>query len=123
MLKTITDLDQLSLPELYKETIVFMVSKLQEFPVVKDVILFGSCVRQQVSQYSDIDLALVVSEPISPEEEWDIDYSIRNWDANLPCDVIFIPVSAFEQEIKGETIIRPILREGVSLNGLLHQRV
>ena len=114
----ILDINQLSLPEKYKETISFMLSKLQAFPVVKDAILFGSCARQGVSKFSDIDLAIVVSEPISPEEEWNIDNSIRNWDANLPCDIIFIPADAFEHEIKGETIIRPILREGVRLSGL-----
>ena len=116
---TIVDINQLSLPELYKETLASMISRLQEYPVVKDIILFGSCARQDVSQNSDIDLALVISEPISPEEEWNIDYSIRNWDINIPCDVIFLPEDAFKQEIRGETIIRPILREGVRLSGLL----
>ena len=108
------------MPELYKDTLVFMLTKLQEFPVVKDIILFGSCARQDVSRYSDIDLALVVEEPISPDEEGKIDWAIRKWDSNLPCDVIFIPKYAFNNEIKGETVIRPILREGVRLSGLLH---
>ena len=118
-MKTVDDINQLSLPEPYKETILYMVSKLGDFPVVKDIILFGGCARQNVSQSSDIDLALVVSEPISPDEEWDIDYSIRKWDTNLPCDIIFIPSDTFKRDIRGENIIRPILREGVSLNGLL----
>jgi len=56
---------------------------------------------------------------LSPEEEWNIDNSIRNWDVNLPYDVIFIPEKIFEQEIKGETVIRPILREGIRLSGLI----
>lgn len=116
---SIVDLNQLSLPGLYKETLASMISKLKDYPVVKDVILFGSCARQDVSHKSDIDLALVVSEPITPEEEWNIDYSIRNWNVNIPCDVIFLPEDAFKQEIQGETIIRPILREGVRLSGLL----
>ncbi len=120
---TINDINQLSLPDLYKETLAFMVSKLQDFPIVKDVILFGSCARQDISKYSDIDLALVVDEPISFEEEGEIDWAIRKWESNLPCDIIFIPEYAFSQEIKGETVIRPILREGVRLSGLLHQRL
>ena len=118
-MKTIFDINQLSLPDQYKEALLFMISKLREFPVVNDVILFGSCARQGVSRYSDIDLALVVSEVLSPEAEWKIDNSIRYWDLNLPCDVIFIPKEVFDQEIKGETIIRPILREGIRLSGLL----
>ena len=118
-MRAIFDINQLSLPKAYKEALTFMISKIQEFPVINDVILFGSCARQGVSQYSDIDLALVVSKVLSPEEEWSIDNSIRNWDVNLPCDVIFIPEKIFEQEIKGETVIRPILREGIRLSGLL----
>jgi predicted nucleotidyltransferase len=67
-----------------------MLHKLREFPVVKDVILFGSSAREKVTNGSDIDLALIISEPITFQEEWDIDYSIRNWDVMLPCDVIFL---------------------------------
>jgi predicted nucleotidyltransferase len=119
---SIIDINNLSLPELHKETLMHMVSKLQDFPIVEDIILFGSCAKQDASQRSDIDIAVVVSEPISPEEEWNIDNYIRYWDANLPCDVIFIPASALEQAIEGETVIRPILREGVRLGELLHQR-
>ena len=120
-MKTIADINQLYLPVQYKEAISYMIYRLKDFPVIKDVILFGSCARQGVSTHSDIDLALVVSEPISPEEEWDIDNYIRNWEADIPCDIVFIPAAAFEREIKGETIIRPIMREGVQLSGLLHQ--
>ena len=120
---TITDIDQLSLPEIYNETILHMVSKIREFPVVKGVILFGSCARQNVSEYSDIDLALVVPEPLSIEEEWNIDSLIRNWDTNLACDVIFVPENVFDKEIKGDTVIRAIVNEGVRLDGLLYQRV
>jgi len=119
---TTIDINQLSIPERHKKVLTFMVSKLEDFPIVEEIILFGSCARQDVSDKSDIDLALVISEPISIEEEWDIDNSIRDWDSNLPCDIIFIPSEAFEQEIKGGTVIRPILREGVRLSGLLHQR-
>ena len=119
----IDDINQLSLPDLYKETISHMVTRLLDFPAVKDIILFGSCARQDISNYSDIDLAVIVSESLSHEEEWHIDNSIRNWDANIACDVIFLPETVFKREIRGETIIRPILREGVSLNGLLRQRM
>jgi predicted nucleotidyltransferase len=119
LLISINNIDQLSIPDTYKETLTFMLFKLRDFPVVKDIILFGSCARQNLSDYSDIDLALVVSEPISPEEEWSIDYSIRNWDSNLACDVIFVPERAFDGEIRGDTIIRSILQEGVRLSGLL----
>ena len=116
---TIDDINQLSLPDLYKETISHMVARLLDFPVVKDIILFGSCARQDISNFSDIDLAVIVSESLSHEEEWYIDNSIRNWDTNIACDVIFLPEAVLKREIRGETIIRPILREGVSLNGLL----
>ena len=97
-----------------------MLNKLQDFPVVKDVILFGSCAREKVIPGSDIDLALIISEPITPQQEWNIDYSIRNWDTMLPCDVIFLHEHLFTEEILGETIIRPILQEGVRLSGLLY---
>ena len=120
---TITDINQLSLPALYKETIVFMVNRLRSFPIIKDIILFGGCARQDISLNSDIDLALVISESISPEEEWNIDNSIRDWNANIACDVIFLPEGALKEGFRGETIVRPIIREGVRLSGLLYQRM
>jgi hypothetical protein len=83
----------------------------------------NGCARQDITYHSDIDLALVVSKPISLEDEWLIDNSIRNWETNLPCDIIFIQEEAFQHEINGETVIRPILREGIRLNELLYQRM
>jgi len=116
---TVTDLNTLSLPQPHKDTLAYMLTKLQDYPIVKNIILFGSCARQTPSQHSDIDLALIVSEPITPEEEWDIDYGIRNWETNLPCDIIFLPEYALQQDTSGDTIIRPILQEGVQLSGFL----
>jgi len=120
---TITDIEQLILPQPHKDAITHMLIKLQEYPVVKNIILFGSCARQCPSLQSDIDLALITAEEITPEDEWDIDSSIRNWDINLPCDIIFLPEYALKQIPKGDTIIRPILQEGVQLDGLLHKRL
>ena len=117
---TVTHINQLSLPETYKETLTHMLAKLRDYPIVRDIILFGSCARQDASIRSDIDLAIVVSKPISPKEEWDIDNNIRNWEADIACDIIFIPEAAFEREPIGNTVIRPILQEGVRLGGLLH---
>jgi len=114
-MKTIENVHQLTLPDIYKVTLAHMVQKLEEFPVVKSVILFGSCARGETSEGSDIDLALVVSEPITPEQEWHIDFSIRNWDTMLPCDVIFLPEAALHGNVSGETVVRPILQEGVVL--------
>ena len=119
-IKAIENINELKLPDIYRETLIHMLNKLQDFPVVKDVILFGSCARGKIIPGSDIDLALVISEPITPQQEWNIDYSIRNWDTMLPCDVIFLREHLFNEEIKGETIIRPILQEGVRLSGLLY---
>ena len=119
-MKSINNINQLKLPDIYKETLMYMLNKLQNYPVVKDVILFGSCAREKVRDGSDIDLALIISEPITPQDEWDIDFSIRNWDTMLPCDVIFLREHLFDMEIKGETIIRLILQEGVRLSGLLY---
>jgi len=96
---------------------------LKAIKIIKSIILFGSCARQSPSPKSDIDLAIITSEPISPEDEWDIDFNIRDWDTNLPCDIIFLPEQALGQSPVGDTIIRPILREGVQLDGLLHQRL
>ena len=122
-MKTITNINELSLPELYKKTIVFMVDRLRAFPIIKDIILFGGCARQDITLNSDIDLALVISESISLEEEWNIDNFIRDWNANIACDVIFLPEEALEREVRGETIVRPIIREGVRLGGFLCQRM
>ena len=116
----ITHINQLSLPEAYKETLMHMLTRLQAYPVVQDIILFGSCAMQDILSYSDIDLAIVLSEPITPKEEWDIDNDIRNWDTNIACDIIFIPKDSLNWKSKGDTVIRPILQEGVRLSGLLY---
>jgi len=121
-LKELNDINDLDIPDKYKESILHMVTKLQDYPVVKEIILFGSCARSQVKKNSDIDMALVVEEPISIQDEGDIDYEIRHWDYGLPCDIIFISRGLFNKEVHGETVIRPILREGLILNGLLLKR-
>ena len=68
-MKTIENINQLMLPDIYRKTLIHMLHKLQDFPLVKDVILFGSCAREKVTLGSDIDLALIISEPITPEQD------------------------------------------------------
>ena len=121
-IKELNDINDLDIPDNYKESILHMVMKLQEYPVVKDIILFGSCVRGEVQNNSDIDIAVVVEKELSPQEEWDIDEASRHQGHCLPCDVIFIPQEIFNRSIEGETIIRPLLREGLRLNELLFKR-
>ena len=121
-IKELNDINDLDIPDNYKESILHMVTKVQEYPVVKEIILFGSCARSQVKKNSDIDMAFVVDEPIPDEYEVNMYLDIRHWDNRLNCDVIVIPREIFDREVRGETVIRSILREGLMLNGLLLKR-
>ena len=121
-IKELNNINDLDIPDKYKESILYMLAKLQKYPVVKEIILFGSCARSQVQKNSDIDIALVVDESVSDEVEVNMYLDIRHWDNQLNCDVIVIPRDVFEREVRGETVIRPILREGLILNGLLLKR-
>jgi predicted nucleotidyltransferase len=120
-MRTISDINELEIPYVYKKVLMHMLKELKNFPVVKSAILFGSCARGETTSKSDIDLALIVSEPISVDEEGIIDESIRDLDDILPCDVLVIPEARLHGDTTGNNVIRPILLEGVMLDELLHK--
>ena len=70
----------------------------EQFPVEK-AILFGSKVRGEFDEYSDIDLLLITSRPLYWKEEKAIVDVL--FDLGLAYDVIFSPLFASSDEWKG----------------------
>lgn len=63
-MRIIESLDSLNIPNKYKRYITQYLSNLKEnrlFHHVNKVILFGSCARETVKDYSDIDIFLITN--------------------------------------------------------------
>jgi predicted nucleotidyltransferase len=85
-----------------------------QFPV-KRIILFGSKSRGDSSEYSDIDLLLITSQPLHWREEKAIVEAL--FDVGMKFDVIFSPLFASLEEwergmFKEFPIYREIMEEG-----------
>ncbi len=85
-----------------------------QFPV-KRIILFGSKSRADSSEYSDIDLLLITSQPLHWREEKAIVEAL--FDVGMKFDVIFSPLFASLEEwergiFKEFPIYREIMEEG-----------
>jgi len=85
-----------------------------KFPIEK-AILFGSKARGSDDQYSDIDLLLICSSPLSWKDERDVINTL--FDIGLKYDVIFSPLFVTTDEWSGGVftsfpIYREIMRDG-----------
>lgn len=70
-MRAISSLDCLNIPNKYKRYITQYLSNVKEnklFPHVNKVILFGSCARETVKDYSDIDLFLITNVKLKEDE-------------------------------------------------------
>lgn len=90
----------------------------ERFPVEK-VILYGSKVRGDSNQYSDIDLLLVTSRPLHWREEKTIVEIL--FDLGMEYDVIFSPLFASSDEwdrgvFREFPIYREIMEEGAIIS-------
>jgi predicted nucleotidyltransferase len=98
-----------------RQAVEAVVKMLKEQFPIKRVILFGSKVRGDFDEYSDIDLLLITSRPLYWKEEKAIVDVL--FDLGLAHDVIFSPLFASADEwesgiFKEYPIYREILKEG-----------
>ena len=92
-----------------REAIDTAVMLLRERFPIERVILYGSKVRGDSNQYSDIDLLLVTSRPLHWREEKTIVEIL--FDLGMEYDVIFSPLFASSDEWGGVFREFPIYRE------------
>ena len=122
-MRNVESLDAIDIPISYKSYISKYLQNISAIPYIHRVILFGSCARENVKKYSDIDIFITTNRAITEDEEALItlhcipDYSI----GTVPTDIIVQTESDFVSHADDIGMVqRQVLREGVDLSGLLH---
>lgn len=95
-MRTIKSLDNLNIPNKYKRYITQYLSNLKEnrlFHHINKVILFGSCARETVKDYSDIDLFLITNVKLKEEDELSLLFDPIPYQV----DGIYIPIDTLLQ--------------------------
>ncbi|MGY0537853.1 nucleotidyltransferase family protein [Nocardioides sp. YJ-D4] len=82
---------------------------------VESVILFGSVARGEANDDSDIDLAVIATEPW--DRRADLREAIRAGTGNESDILLFTPASFSEAVDRGEPVVSDIVRDGVALIG------
>ncbi len=125
-MRTIKSLDDLNIPDNYRIYITHYLMNLREnkfFSHINKVILFGSCAREAVKDFSDIDIFLITDTELKEKDELSllfdpVPYKIGN---------IYIPMDTLLQSqeqynlCKNELCMvqRFVEKEGIILNELL----
>ena len=71
-MRIIDSLDNLNIPDDYKKYITHYLSNLKRnklFHHIRKVILFGSCAREEVKDFSDIDIFLITHTELKEDDE------------------------------------------------------
>ncbi|MCL1999366.1 MAG: nucleotidyltransferase domain-containing protein [Turicibacter sp.] len=121
-MRTIKSINELNIPPDYKAYISAFLKNLSTVPFISRVILFGSCAREEVTEYSDIDIFITANREITLDDEMIIDWQCRpKYTADtLPLDVIVQTETAFRQfENAFGMVQKQVNKDGVDLSGLL----
>ena len=95
-MKTIDSLDNLNIPDDYKKYITHDLSNLKRnklFHHIRKVILFGSCAREEVKDFSDIDIFLITHTELKEEDELSLLFDTIPYKV----DDIYIPMDTLLQ--------------------------
>ncbi|MBM4329649.1 MAG: nucleotidyltransferase domain-containing protein [Deltaproteobacteria bacterium] len=80
------------------------------------MILFGSRARGDADQYSDMDIAVILNEPV---EEKDIDYvSDYAWEAGFEYGIVVVPVVFTREEWKNSPERSSLLVQAAEMEGV-----
>ena len=91
----------------------FLVSKHVS---IHKMILFGSRARGDTDQYSDMDIAVILNEPV---EEKDIDYvSDCAWEAGFECGIVVVPVVFTREEWENSPERSSLLVQAAEMEGV-----
>ena len=120
--RTIKSFDELNIPADYKEYLSQYLYNLSDIPFISRVILFGSCAREDVREYSDIDIFITADKRVTDEDEYVIacqcrpPYSMKS----IPLDIIVQDEDSFSKnEATFGMLQKQVAREGVDLSELL----
>lgn len=122
-MRTISDFNDLKLPEKQRGFLQIFLTKLSTADVVERVVLFGSCAKGNSHENSDVDLFIITKrEPTIDEEiyimaECPPDYENSYY---IQSDIIIKPSKLYD-EYKNEPgmVQKYVELEGVDLTGLL----
>ena len=93
-MRTIKSLNDLNIPNDYKKYIAYYLTNLKRnkfFSHVSKIILFGSCAREEVKDFSDIDIFLITDVELEEKEELSlmfdpVPYKVDN--IYIPMDIL-----------------------------------
>jgi predicted nucleotidyltransferase len=124
-MREIESLDALDIPVSYRAYISKYLHNISAIPFISRVMLFGSCAKECVKKYSDIDMFITTSREITEDEEALLTFhSIPEYSKDtVPTDIIVQTESDFSNHASSIGMVqRQVIKEGVDLSGLLHQR-
>ena len=122
-MRTINSLEQLDVPQYYRDFLSHFLSNVSKIEEVSRVILFGSCAKGQVRERSDIDLLVITDKEIP----LDVEFYIMNdcppaYDDEfyVPADIIVDPVNNYDRFKNTFGMVQKAVEcEGVDLSELL----
>ena len=123
-MRTVESIEALNIPVDYQAYISKYIQNISSITFISRVMLFGSCARESVRKYSDIDIFITTNREITEDEEALITFhSIPEYSVDtLPTDIIVQTESEFCNYIESFGMVqKQVAREGVDLSGLLHQ--
>ena len=121
-MRLIQNIEELDIPSKYQNHISEYLRNIANIPFVGRVILFGSCAKEMVNRYSDIDIFVTANRAITEEEEFQLmfdclpSYSIDS----ISMDIVVQPESLFNK-YKDTTCMlqKQVNYYGVDLSGLI----
>jgi len=121
-MRLIESFDELNIPAEYKEYLDEYFRNLSDVPFISRVILFGSCAREEVGEYSDIDILITTDRQVTDDDEYLIacecrpTYSVQS----IPMDIIVQDEDTFARhENTFGMVQRQAMLDGVDLSGLI----
>ena len=124
-MRAIHDVDELNLPIKYKKFISSYLKNIADVSYIDKVILFGSCAKEAVHKFSDIDIFVAVNRDINEDEEFFISFHSlpTQLEEYVSADIIVQLHSTFLKYINTTCMLQKQINHfGVDLSGLIHQR-
>ncbi|MCL1999370.1 MAG: nucleotidyltransferase domain-containing protein [Turicibacter sp.] len=122
-MRTIKSINELNIPPNYQAYLSAYLRNIKDIPYISRVILFGSCARENVRKYSDIDIFVTVNRDISLAEEFLISCdSLPEYemDTHISTDILVQTETKFDNFSDSFGMVqKQVIKDGVDLSGLL----
>ena len=128
-MRTISSIEELNIPLKHQEHILKFIDNVADVPfinIISRVILFGSCAREEVTPYSDIDIFITTTRDMDLQDEFFLmddclpPYVVGEY---VSTDILVQPESIFNAHINSfGTVQKQVNKYGVDLSGLLRKR-